>query len=175
MHSNDIVLQNSEELLGMVRRRPMVELPRFLFGILWLFSPFFFFFPLISLGPIGWIFFLILFLSGIAYISRRYKMWQHSMLLITTERVIDIEQVGFRKRHVFELNYEEVDSVLVYAPGLIGRLLRTGRVHIQTSSIHNFDLEVMGVYKPDSVRQLILDVQCLYQATRLHGKEKRTK
>ncbi len=171
---SDVNLHANEDMIGMVRRRPMVEFPRFLFAAAWVFTPFFFFFPLIAIGPFGWFIFLFLFLSGCHYAVRRYVMWSSSMLLITTDRVIDIDQLGLKKRHIAELPYDEIDAVHVRVPGLIGRLFRTGRVQVESHSMHSFDLEIMGVHRPESVRQLILDVQCLQYEVEAHDKIKST-
>jgi hypothetical protein len=170
----DIDLHADEDLIGMVRRRPMVEFPRFLFAAAWIFAPFFFFFPLIALGPFGWFIFFLLFLSGCYYAAKRYVMWSSTMLLITTNRVIDIDQLGLRKRHIAELPYDQINAVHVRTPGLFGAMFKTGRVQVESRSMHSFDLEIMGIYKPESVRQLILDVQCLQYDVQAHDKNAST-
>ena len=170
-----VELRAQEEVIGLVRRGLLVEVPRFVFAALWIFLPFFFFFPLLALGWFGLLVAGLLFISGAYYAKKRYRMWRHTMLLITSDRVIDIDQLGMRRRHVAELPYRQIDAVHVQKVGLLGRLFSLGRVQVETTSAHAFDLEIMGVHRPEDVRQLILDVQYLQKNKTVHEPTSSTK
>ena len=163
-----VELHKHEEVIGVVRRRLLVEFPRFVFAGLWIFLPFFFFFPLLALGWFGLLSAGLLFLSGCYYAVKRHTIWKSTMLLITSQRVIDIDQLGFKRRHIAQLSYDEIDSVHVQTVGVVGRLFSMGRVQVQTTAAHAFDLEIMGVHRPEDVRQLILDVQYLHNSESIH-------
>ena len=163
-----IQIEKNEDVLGIIRRSFLVELPRFLFGVLWILMPFFFFFSLIFLGPSGWIFFFLLELGGLQYAIRRYRMWKKTMLIITTKRVIDVDQLSMKKRHIAELRYEEIDSVYISRTAVFGKLFSIGRIQVETSHVHAFDLEMTGVHNPEHVRELILDVQYLQNNSLMH-------
>ena len=157
-----ITLEPNEEMLGFIRRRWVMEVPRLLFAALWICTPFFFFFPLLSLGLFGFVGFVILLLTGIMYAGKRYVMWHKSALLVTTGRVVDVDQVGLFRRRITEIRYPDIESVRLLDGGLFMKVFHTGSMHIATTEVHTCDIELLGIHRPEHVRDLILEVQCLH-------------
>lgn len=159
MRTNIVQLDSQEEVIGVVRRSFIAESPRLGFALVWLLLPFFFLFPLLQLGAFGVVFFCLLIISGIYYGVRQWLSWRFTMLLITDQRVIDIDQLGVFERTVSELSYDIITDVTVSYSGVIRRLFRIGVVRVETTQAHMFDLEMLNVADPKKVRDLILDVQ----------------
>jgi len=154
-----VQLNNDEEIVGIVRRSVVVESPRLAFAALWILIPFFFFFPLLQLGPFGLGFFLVLLMWGIYYGLRKWLKWHYTMLVITDQRVLDVEQHGVIKRTITELPIDDISEVKGKKRGILGRLFNLGDVRVETIKAQAFDLELSGVYRPEEVSNLILDVQ----------------
>ena len=119
------------------------------------------------------VFFLALEVSGIIYGIKRYRMWRETYLIITTRRVIDVDQVGLFRRHVGEVLVEEIESVNVLPGSGLSRLFQIGSLIIKVHSKRQADIEFSGIFQPERVRDLILDVQCL-QVKTTHEQSKST-
>lgn len=160
MIENSIVqLEIDEEVLGIIRKSLWVEAPSFIFSLIWLLVPFFFFFPLIQLGGFGLIVFLMILISGIWNAYSRKTRWKYTMLIITDKRIIDVDQIGIFERSISELTHEDVSEVTFKKKGLFGKMLDFGSVKVQTTRSMHFDLEITGVRRPENVRNLLLEVQ----------------
>lgn len=72
---------------------------------------------------IGW---LYLFLIWIDY---RYDVW-----IVTTERIINIEQKGLFNRQVSELHFSRLQDVTTDIRGFLATVLNFGDLHVQTAS-----------------------------------------
>lgn len=156
-----VELKPKEEIVGLVRKSLLAHWRRIFFILFWLLLPFFFFFPLLTLGPFGFAFFVAMFLSGLLYAVRRWRMWRNTVFLITDRRLIDVDQVGFFTREVSEVEYEDIKEVQVIKKGLVKRLFRVGAVRVQTRKILSYDLYISGVRRPEHVAELINEVQSI--------------
>jgi len=76
------------------------------------------------------------------------------VLLITSKRVIDIEQKGLFSRDVAELRLENIQDMKVEVAGIIPSLLRYGDLHIQTAS-ENKEFVIKTIPDPDKVKDVI--------------------
>jgi hypothetical protein len=79
----------------------------------------------VSLGALGLLFAFI----------RYFHNFYLSIQLVTTDRVIDIDQVGIFKREVNELAISNIQDVTYKQNGLLQSLLGYGEVIIKTSSV----------------------------------------
>ncbi|MCH8049557.1 PH domain-containing protein [Patescibacteria group bacterium] len=159
MKNGIVQLHPDEEIIAIVRRSFLVESPRFLFAILWILLPFFFFFPLLQLGTFGLIFFLALLFGGFYYALKQWLSWHYTLLVITDQRILDVEQRGIIDRQISELSMDEVADAQSRQQGLFQRIFNVGTVQVETVKAQTFDLELSGVRRPKEVCDLILDVQ----------------
>jgi len=82
--------------------------------------------------------------------------------IITDQRLIDIEQVGFFSRVVSELDLKRIQDITSEVKGMPQTMFGFGDVHIQTASEHTkFDLT--SIPHPVITRRAIVD---LYEAAR---------
>jgi hypothetical protein len=106
-------------------------------------------YPLIVLGISGYYIFiwLLLFFLFIDYYL--------DVSIVTSERIIDIEQDGFFSRIVAELRLYQVQDVTSEVKGFFPTLLNYGNVHIQTAGeVERFCFE--NVPNPEEVRDIII-------------------
>jgi len=75
--------------------------------------------------------------------------------VITNDRVIDIEQIGFFHRETSTFPIERVQDVTIRIHGLIATLLDFGEVHVQTAGAAR-EFVIRGVGKPRHIKERIL-------------------
>ena len=90
---------------------------------------------------------IILLMIFIIWINYYLDSW-----IITTDRVIYIDQKSLFYREVSEFMLDRVEDVTVEVPGMLATFLRYGNIRIQTAG-----------EKPFTIR----DVSCIYDAKRI--------
>lgn len=88
--------------------------------------------PTINLFLSLYIMALVLFLF-LVWMDQYLDMW-----IITTERVIDIEQSGLFSREISEIPIKHVQDVTIEVHGLIETFLKFGTIRIQTAGEREF-------------------------------------
>lgn len=156
-----IKLHPDEEVLGLIRRSLWSRVRKIIIALLWILVPFFFFFPLLSLGGSGFGIFIFLLGSGLIYLIRQYLIWWQTMLLITDRRLVDIDQHSISQREICELTWDHVGAVSCSRRGLWNTLFDLGTVQIKTKNEQGYDLELTGVRHPEKIRDLLDEVQYL--------------
>jgi membrane protein YdbS with pleckstrin-like domain len=103
------------------------------------------------------LFFLSLF--ALVLWMRFFALWSDHWLdvwIITSERVIDIEQMGFFKRSVASFPLDRIQDVTHIVHGFIPTLFHYGDVKIQTASITQHLIMAQVPY-PDRVKQILTE------------------
>lgn len=75
---------------------------------------------------------LIWLYMSLAWVDYYFDIW-----IVTTERIINIEQKGVFVRHVSELKLVNIQDITTEVEGIIPTLLNYGNVHIQTAAEEN--------------------------------------
>ncbi len=156
-----------EEILLIVRRHWFNIARQFiyLFFVFALIALAFVYFP--NLFPYltttdGYLFFLLLlnFLvllvwitSFIVWIDYYFDVW-----IITTKRIVNIEQRGLFVRHVSELEHENIQDITTEVKGFIPTLLNYGEVFIQTAAEKERFL-FHSVPRPYHIKDLVMNLQ----------------
>ncbi|MSU75402.1 MAG: PH domain-containing protein [Candidatus Magasanikbacteria bacterium] len=79
------------------------------------------------------------------------------LLVITNDRLIDMEQVGIFARHTAEVDLYKIQDITSEVKGVFASLFNYGDLLIQTAgAVERFVVE--GVPRPDTLRQEILDL-----------------
>ncbi|MFA6522294.1 MAG: PH domain-containing protein [Patescibacteria group bacterium] len=157
----------NEEIVGVVRQSSLLAWPRLALAGLWFLLPFFFFFPLLSLGLSGFAIFLALAASGMYVAFRTWLRWRNTVLFITNERVIDVVQQGLFDHEISDLALQDVSDVRVEKKGWIAKRLDLGVLTLETIKSSEFDLRMEGVSHSERVRDLILELALLSQGKTL--------
>jgi len=123
--------------------------------------PFFFFYPAIQYGWMGIGLFSAVLMIGIFHFWKRFIIWSRTMFIVTSVRLIDVDQEGFFDRTVTELRFDQIQDVHYRSKGLRASLFRYGTLYITTKG-DAADIQVNHVPKPQRLQQLVHD---LIQAT----------
>jgi len=131
---NKIKLKEGEQILSVIKRYGLTFFWWWIFILLLFVVPFFFMFWLFQHGWWGQTLFTIPVLLGILTIVRTLFLWQRNILIITTHRLIDIDQRGFFDKIVSDIPYDQVEDVMGRIKGFWGTIFRYGNLVIQTGS-----------------------------------------
>jgi len=96
---------------------------------------------------------LIWLYSFLVWIDYYFDVW-----IITTEKIINIEQKGLFLRHTSELQILKIQDVSTEVKGLIPSILNYGEVHIQSAGTVNRFL-FHNVPDPYAIKKIIMDLQ----------------
>lgn len=129
-----IKLQKTEYIVNIARRHGIVYFWWWLLVFLFISIPFFFMFWLFHHGWWGQtLFFISLALAFFIFI-RTIFLWKKKTLVITTRRIIDVDQRGFFDKIITEIPFEHLDYVSGQVKGMWGTLWRYGSLSIQNES-----------------------------------------
>jgi len=153
-----IQLKPEEDILMTVRQDLVPLIPWVIVLIVWFILPFFFMFPLFTLGEWGVLIFAVIVLSAVFFAYRTWFGWQRTMFVVTDRRLVDIDQHGFFDRTISELFYSGIDDVSYRKKGLLSTIFGYGNVLIRTTG-SAADIEVRRVRGPDKLHDLINDLR----------------
>jgi membrane protein YdbS with pleckstrin-like domain len=134
MLEKKVKLKESERIISLVRRYSLTLFWWFVLIALLFVIPFFFMFWLFRHGWWGQALFIVPVFLGIMLIIRTIFIWQKNVFVITTHRLIDIDQRGFFDQVVSEIPYDQIEDVSGRVKGFWGTIFRYGIITIQTGS-----------------------------------------
>lgn len=153
----DVVqLKDGERVQAVVRQHGIVLLPRLVLAGLLIALPFFFLFSLSHAGTGGVLVFALCVALGLVIALRSFLMWDSDVLLVTSERLVDVDQRGLWARIVAETPLSQVHEVVWLRKGLLPALCRTGTLRIRSGA--SSDIVCSGVPRPERVSRLIEDL-----------------
>lgn len=159
--TDNFKLKPREAIIREVRRFPIIDGGKYLFATVLMMIPFFFLFPLLKWNGWGIAVGLIIFALGFAMFVRTLFMWYHNVFIVTTDRIVDIEQRGFFERVVSQSSLEKIQDVSLHTHGLLQTIFRYGDVNIKTAW-GSVDLCVPAIFRPSRLQRLLLETQELY-------------
>jgi hypothetical protein len=155
----------AEKIVKVVRRDIFILLKKIMFFVLLTILPLLFFYfllftnpkimngvisyPLLVLGTSAYYLFIWLFLF-FSFIDYYLDVW-----IITTERIIDIQQQGFFSRVIAENKLFRIQDVTSEVHGIIPTLLSYGDIYVQTAGTKE-RFYFHQVPEPDKIRDLII-------------------
>ncbi len=161
-HLNDIAsLREDEDVVRIVRRYPLTLFWKIFFAVVLILAPFFFLFPLFSLGIWGVGIFLSVFFFGIVYALRLFVLWYYATTIITRERVIDVHQKGFFDRVVSAISYDKVQDISYHQSGIAELLFHYGNVQIQLANT-NTKIQLKHIVRPQEIQELLMELEHAY-------------
>lgn len=157
-------MRQGEKIVAVVRHHWFVFF-RSIIGILLLFFVPFLVLPIVlafiaqggGVAPAGFGFFFgslwALFLWHLLF--ARWTDYYFDVWIITSDRVIDIDQKGFFRRNTATLaNYEHVEDVSFELEGIFGNILNFGHVQVQTAGA-KVEFIMEEVANPQKLERLI--------------------
>lgn len=151
-------VRDDEDVISVVRKYPLVFFWPIVFSAIFIIAPFFFLVPLWQWGKWGVLIFFVSLGAGIFLAIRLSFIYALNVFIITSERIIDIDQSGFFSKTVSETTYDKIQDVSYVIKGIGQTLLRYGNVIIQTAG-QQVNLELTSVKHPEKVQQLIIRVK----------------
>jgi membrane protein YdbS with pleckstrin-like domain len=163
-----IKLRDGESVSAVIRNHWLVHAGNFLLSFLLIALPFFLMVPLFRFGWLGMAVFVSMALAGLIVGWRTAFVWYWNAFIITSDRVIDIDQRGFFERVVSEASYDKVQDVSYKVKGIMGTILNVGSVTVQTAGT-NSDLELNDVHEPQEAQHLITRKMEAYRGDQSRG------
>lgn len=162
-----ITIKDGEAVVRIVRRYWLTLLPHILLAVLLVYAPFFFMVPLLSAGKWGLLVLGVTVGAGFLFTLRLAILWRWNAFVITTHRIVDIDQRGFFDRVVSEAPYDRIQDVSYRVRGILGHVFGYGTIALQTAG-NVVVLELKGISGPREVHHLITE-QMHHGATRSEG------
>ena len=103
---------------------------------------------------------LAMWLFGfLIWVDYYFDVW-----IITSQRIVNIEQRGLFTRHVSELRYNKIEDITTEVSGLLPTILNYGDVKIQTAAEEE-EFRFRTVTDPYHIKNIIMDLQKKYESS----------
>jgi len=165
-------LKPNETIKNLIRKHVVTVIPQLALALVFIVIPFFFLFPLFSLGIFGVVIFFALVLIGIFIALRLLYIWDADSLIITNYRIVDIDQSGILSRRVSEINLSDIKHTSWNKKGILQTLFNMGTVTIRSNN-SDVELELNNVSRPQAIHEEINNLKELAIQT-IHEEEKDT-
>lgn len=109
---------------------------------------------------------IITSLLGFIFLVLATRIYQTSQLIITTENVTQILQVGLFHRKVSEVSMANVEDVTAHQKGILQTFFNYGRVHIETAGEQN-NYDFIYCPNPNAYAKAIQDARVVF--IKAHG------
>lgn len=147
-------LKEGEDVRLIAKRHGLTIVSGLFVAFLFIVIPFFFLFPLFSIGPIGAAIFLILIFAGLVIAWRTFAMWDGDALIVSTHRLVKVVQSGIFSRTVNEIPLSSIREVSWSKKGLGGHTFNYGTVRVLAGE----EMLVKKVPQPKELHTLIMDL-----------------
>lgn len=153
-HLQEIVhLDTQETVICMFRSHPFKMISQVIPCMGSLIVLFLFIFPLFSLGALGVCIFLLLFFSGVFFLSRNIFNWLGTYCILTNRRLLCIQRSGFFKKQAQEILLENITELSYTTKGMVQTLFHFGDVRLALVTARG-EFTIPHIAKP----QAILDI-----------------
>lgn len=158
-----IQLRVNEKIDLVVRRSGAIFAWRYILGFGILFATAFYLFWFLSQGWWGTAVVGLGFLIGIYIIFHAWFFWKNNMLVITDERVVDVNRLGWFEELISTAVYSDIKDIYLHRKGLLANIFRYATLVIESKSQRAL-LELPAVSEPEKVLALILDKNDQYES-----------
>lgn len=134
MLEKKIKLKENEIIVTVVRRYGLTLFWWWTLVVVLFALPFFFMFWLFMNGWWGQSLFVLSLVVGLFFLFRIMFLWKRNSFIITTHRLIDIEQRGFFDQIVSEIPYDQIEDVIGRVKGFWGTFLRFGNLDVRSGN-----------------------------------------
>lgn len=156
-----IQLKEHERIITTVRRYGLTYFWHGFLVALLIGSSFFFMFWLFAHDWWGQTLFGLDTGIGFLLLLRAIFLWQKNLFIITTHRVIDIDQRGFFDKIISEIPYDQIEGVSGRIKGVFGTIFRYGEINIQTGA-GKVQICLQKIKQPVALQQQINELRERY-------------
>lgn len=121
-------------------------------------SPFFFLYLLLRYGLAGQIILLVLFVVGAMWLLRVWRLWQGSVLIVTSHRLVMMRQTGVFDRTVSQISLDKINDAAFRQKSFWQTFFNYGALLVQISASPE-KLVLPNIRRPAAVQQVIFDLQ----------------
>ncbi len=157
-----IHLKDDEKINVVVQPYILTYVWKYLFGLAFLFASSFFMFRLFGYGWWGNIVYGLGIFLGVYIIFRAWFMSRANVLVITSDRVVDIHRLGWFDEVLSSVSYLDVKDVAVRKKGIAQSLFNFGGIAIATKS-QQFVLDILNIKNPAKIQILLSDISQQYK------------
>lgn len=161
-----------EEIILLLRRHWVTNIPWIFWTILMVFTPFILrFFPLLAFLPFRYqmMAVIIWYLLTIAFVFEQFLGWLFNVNIITDERIVDIDFYSLLYKEVSDCKIDQIQDVTYKMGGVTRTMFNYGDVFIQTAA-ERPQFEFLAVPKPDRVAAVLRDLVTEEEKERLEGR-----
>lgn len=151
-------LKENESIRGVYHQFVLAYFWQWLGGFIVFLAPFFFLYLLLKWGVTGIVLFGALLAIGLFWLARTYRLWYASRFVITTEKIITINQLGFMDRTVSQILLDKINDVSYRKRGFWQTMFNYGTLSIQVSASPE-KLQIRNLRQPALVQQALFDAQ----------------
>lgn len=160
-----IHLRDDEQIFFVIRQYALTYAWRYFTGLIFLFIPSFFMFRLFVYGWWGYTLYGLGMLAGLFIIWRTWFYSRHNIFVITNERVVDIQRLGWFKEIISSAGYLDIKDMSIEKNNIWQSIFNYGNLVIQTRS-QQFVWEISKIYNPQKIHALIFDLGQRYRQNR---------
>jgi len=167
-----VTRENEEKIVLLLRRHPITNVGWILVSLALLFAPLVLSqFPLLDFLPerfkliavLGW------YMVTAGYILENFLNWFFNVVIITDERMIDIDFINLIYREISEAKLDNIQDVTTRMGSVLRTMFNFGDVLVQTASeVPN--LEFSAVPKPDEIAKILRKLQVEEEQEALEGR-----
>lgn len=118
----------------------------------------FLFYPLFSLGSWGGVIFFILVAFFFFALLRIFILWSLNVYILTSKRIIDVDQRSLFEKHVAECPLENIQDIRYNKKGFFSTVFNVGTVIVQSGGGRGH-IDFVDVPNPNTVKESIMNVQ----------------
>ena len=126
------ILKENEEIIEMFRTYGLFIVLPVAIGLILALAPWFFFVRLYDLGSAGMAVFVLLQTAGWLLIIKTLYIWRRNLLVVTTLRIIDVNQKSIFNRTISEVGYDMMQNVTYEVDGVLATILNYGNLIFET-------------------------------------------
>lgn len=158
---HQLKFRDDEQLVNVIKRYGLTLFWSWLVIFILVVTPFFFMFWLFRHGWWGQVLFAAPLLLGILLLFKTIFIWQKNICIITTERLVDIDQKSFFQKVVSNVSYDQVEDIMGKISGFWGTIFRYGNLVIQTGN-GKVQIVVDRIKNPVRLQQEIAELREKY-------------
>ncbi len=148
--------QDDEIVIDIIRKSLWYWFWSITLAIVLLILPFFLIYPLFLQGWWGAMVFFVVLAISLILIYRIYRIYHYTALIITTKRLIDMEQTGFLNNSSSVILYGKIQDVNYKSHGLLQTIFKIGDINISFVNDKSSFIELDSIKYPSMVVSKII-------------------
>ena len=151
-----IALDAREHIILTVRQGLVGIVPKLIFPSFFVLAPFFFLFLLFSRGTVGALIFFVSLAFGITLIVRSFYIWSRQSMVITNQRIVDVDCRGIFKRIVSSVPLGHMSDAYYETSGMLQAFTKAGNIIVILNN-GKTRFEFKNAARPERTLQILHD------------------